>query len=200
MVERKNTDEFDFFHFYFCTPIFTYTYIQIARDDYISCGLIMGMSILDHRTKQAVMLTNVAEVLARFLDTRRESLLALTYPDTRVVVLHSGCHLSTYAAIEEQNITNLLVGLVLALGIADLALEVASLAQHKVTDTREVGELSVCLPSDAFVKTDVNYIIYDPPVSTFILTTPLLTAVLISSSVEPDPPWKTRYLDARNPH
>jgi len=26
----------------------------------------------------------------------------------------------------------------------------------------------------------------------FILTTPLVTAVLISSGVEPEPPWKTR--------
>ena len=33
------------------------------------------------------------------------------------------------------------------------------------------------------------------PVSTFILTTPLLTAVWISSLVEPEPPWKTRKLE-----
>ena len=34
----------------------------------------------------------------------------------------------------------------------------------------------------------------DIPVSTFILMTPLSTAVLISSFVEPEPPWKTRNL------
>ena len=30
--------------------------------------------------------------------------------------------------------------------------------------------------------------------STFILTTPFVTAVLISSLVEPEPPWKTKKL------
>jgi hypothetical protein len=35
-------------------------------------------------------------------------------------------------------------------------------------------------------------------VSTFILTTPLLTAVVISSLLEPEPPWKTRYLKTVN--
>lgn len=33
------------------------------------------------------------------------------------------------------------------------------------------------------------------PVSTFIFTTPLVTAVLISSLVEPEPPWKTKKLE-----
>ena len=58
--------------------------------------------------------TNVTKVGARLLDTGGEGLLTLTNPDTRVV--------------------ELLVGLVSALGVADLRLEVAGLALDEVLE------------------------------------------------------------------
>ena len=65
----------------------------------------------------------VAEVGAGLLDAGGEGLFALADPDAGVV--------------------ELLVGLVCALGVADLGLEVAGLGLDKVADAGEVGELGV---------------------------------------------------------
>jgi hypothetical protein len=88
-------------------------------------------------------------------------------------------------------LTYLLVRLVLALGVADLGLEVFLLGEDEVADAGEVRELGVCTKGRqrAVLRRKEEG---DEPVSTFILTTPFSTAVLISSLVEPEPPWKTR--------
>lgn len=63
----------------------------------------------------------------------------------------------------------------------------------EISDANKVRELSVCgayTLSESAVRRQRR----DGPVSTFIFTTPFWTAVLMSSFVEPDPPWKTRNL------
>lgn len=113
---------------------------------------------------------HVTEVLASLLDTGRQGLFALTDPDTGVVVL--------------------LVGLVGTFGVTDLGLEVVLLGEDKVADTGKVSPLGVSVD----VPTRTLASCGDARAKAYILTTPLETAVLISSSVEPDPPWKTRKL------
>lgn len=89
----------------------------------------------------------------------------------------------------------LLVGLVGTFGVANLGSEIILLLQDKVLINgnepnqyrfqggRKVRNVRTRIPARY-----ANWV----SVSTFILTTPLLTAVLISSEVEPEPPWKTR--------
>lgn len=73
-------------------------------------------------------LTSSVEVLKRDSNTLRHGLLTLTNPDTGVIVL--------------------LVGLVVTVGVTDLALEVAGLVLDVVTDTSEVGVLHVSVEVD----------------------------------------------------
>lgn len=72
--------------------------------------------------------TGGVEVLECDSDTLGHGLLALTDPDTGVKVL--------------------LVGLVLAVGVADSGADVVLLVDHVVTDTRGVSELHVCVHVD----------------------------------------------------
>ena len=98
---------------------------------------------------------------------------------------------------QEQGQTYLLVRLIGALRVADLAQEVVLLVKDKVADTRQVRELGVCGSSERAARAGSSRSARrgcNVPVSTFIFTTPFLTAVLISSLVEPEPPWKTRKL------
>jgi hypothetical protein len=68
------------------------------------------------------------EVLEASLDPLGHGLLSLTYPDTGVVVL--------------------LVWLVLAIGVANLRLEVVLLGLDEVADTAEVGPLHIGVQVD----------------------------------------------------
>jgi hypothetical protein len=61
-------------------------------------------------------------------------------------------------------------------------------------DAAEVGELCVCVSLVSAEGRGRGEV----PVSTFILTTPFETAVFISSFVDPDPPWNTRYLSSNS--
>jgi len=75
------------------------------------------------------ILTDVAEVTASLLDPLREGLLSLTNPDTGVVELES----SMNDDLREDNLaTDLLVGLVRTLGVANLSDQVIFFLENEV--------------------------------------------------------------------
>ena len=152
--------------------------------------------------------TNVAQVCTSFLNTSGERLFAFADPNTRIVVLRC---VSFEQAVSDSPRTHLLVRLILTIGVADLRHEVILLLENEVLNCRLVT-INWSLQAGCYLRTRIprryaHWVSTTPfdkkkkriwarnaPVSTFILTTPFWTAVLISSFVEPEPPWKTRNL------
>lgn len=117
----------------------------------------------------------VAQIHTGLLNPSRQGLFTLSNPDSWIVVL--------------------LVGLVLSIGVSNLGHDVVLFVEHKVSDTLEVCPLYrqpsfIARPVRSTRGSQLTWV----SVSTFIFTTPLTTAVRISSFDEPDPPWKTRNL------
>jgi len=83
----------------------------------------MANAIKNSSSEENLQSTSRQEVLKCLSNTLGHGLLALAHPDARVVLL--------------------LVGLVGALGVADLGPEVVNVVDDKVADAREVGPLQV---------------------------------------------------------